>query len=476
MTMESSRRRMAVIGLWVGLGIACGSGAGTPSEPGTGSGGTAGGGAGGAGGTKTGSGGRDNAAGTGGQAPSSGGTSGTGSDAADEDTAGPTGGDGGSAPAQDAANFDVPPAGNGTFRHPGILWNKAQLDFIRDKVNAGAQPWKAAYDTAVGKYGALTYAAHPFAVVECGSYSNPNNGCSEERNDAVAAYTHALAWYVTHDEAHAKKAIEIMNAWAHTLKSHTNSNAPLQTAWGGALWPLSGELIRHSYEGWAAADVSAFSTMLKDVYLASTSKGSGSTNGNWELVMIEASIEIAVFLDDHASFDRAVDMWRKRVPAYFYLKTDGPTPVPPPGGGTKDIVAFWLGQTTFVDGLAQETCRDFTHTQYGIASTLAIAETALQQGVDLYQEQSARLRAMMEFHADYILGKPAPPWLCGGKLTLSVLPTWEIGYNHFHDRLGLDLPLSQKLIETKVRGDSGVDHHMVWETLTHAQVGSVGLK
>jgi hypothetical protein len=219
--------------------------------------------------------------------------------------------------------------------------------------------------------------------------------------------------------------------------------------------------------------------MLRDAYLASTSKGSPGTNGNWELVMIEASIKMAVFLDDRATFDQAVAMWRKRVPAYFYLKSDGATPVAPPGGNKTteaQLVDFWSGQSMFVDGLAQETCRDFVHTQYGLASSLAVAETAYQQGVDLYSEQSERLRAAMEFHADYLLGKAAPSWLCGGTLSRSdVLPTWEIGYNHFHDRLGIDLPLTGKLIETRVRATGGVDHHMVWETITHAGAARAGL-
>jgi hypothetical protein len=295
----------------------------------------------------------------------------------------------------------------------------------------------------------------------------------------VAAYTHALAWYVTGDEAHARKAIEIMNAWAAVMKGHTNSNAPLQAGWGGAIWPLGAEIIRTVYGKWPQAEVDAFSKMLRDAYLASTSKGSPGTNGNWELVMIEASIKMAVFLDDRATFDQAVAMWRKRVPAYFYVKSDGATPVPPPGGNKTSqaqLVDFWSGQSMFVDGLSQETCRDFVHTQYGLASSLAVAETAYQQGVDLYSEQSERLRAAMEFHADYLLGKAAPSWLCGGTLSRSdVLPTWEIGYNHFHDRGGMELPLTRMLIETKVRSTGGVDHHMVWETVTHSGTGRAGL-
>jgi hypothetical protein len=41
--------------------------------------------------------------------------------------------------------------------------------------------------------------------------------------------------------------------------------------------------------------------------------------------MIEAIVAIAVFSDDRPLFDRGVAMWRARVPAYFYMKTDGDT-------------------------------------------------------------------------------------------------------------------------------------------------------
>jgi hypothetical protein len=270
-----------------------------------------------------------------------------------------------------------------------------------------------------------------------------------------------------------------MNAWARTLKTHTEHNAPLQTAWAGAIWPLAGELMRHTYGGWAPTEVAAFSNMLKDVYLPVVIKGSGG-NGNWELVMIQAAVQIAVFLDDRATFDKAVGMWRKRLPAYFYLKADGDHPPPPPTGDRGDtpeaIKSFWYNVGMYVDGVAQETCRDFGHTEYGIASAIAVAETAFQQGLDLYKENAQRLRATLEFHADYTLGTPVPSWLCGGKVDARLMPTWEIGYNHLHDRMGLELPLTAKLIESRVRALDGADHHMVWETLTHAGVGWTGLR
>ena len=380
------------------------------------------------------------------------------------------------APPAAAARAGAPAASD--FRHPGILTNRAQLEFVRARIKAGEQPWSGAYAKAMATYGSLSWTPRPRATVDCGAYSRPNNGCSDERNDAVAAYTHALAWFISGDVAHAHKAIAIMNAWAAVLRGHSNHNAPLQTGWAGSIWPLAAEIIRHTSTAWSAPDVAAFSRMLGDVYLDPIATGSIGTNGNWELVMAEAAAAIAIFLDDRPAFDRALALWRRRLPAYFYLASDGPAPVPPPGPrlGPSQLTAFWHGQTELVDGLSQETCRDFGHTSYGLASALAIAELAYQQGVDLYQEEAPRLHAAMEFHAAYLLGQDVPPWLCGGRIDARVLPTWEIGYNHFHGRLGLELPRSRQLIESKIRARGGVDHHIVWETLTHAKVGAIGLR
>jgi hypothetical protein len=376
----------------------------------------------------------------------------------------------------------TPPGGtvvsSAGFRHPGILLNRAQLDLVRDKIQQGAAPWKPAFDNArADLHASLSWTPRPREIVECGSSSNPNFGCTDERDDAEAAYTDALLWYFTGNEAYARKSIEVMNAWARTVKDHTNSNAPLQSGWAASLWPAAGEIIRYTYGGWEPADLERYKTMLRTVYLPEVLKVSCS-NGNWELIMTDASIGIAVFLDDRASFDKAVALWRARVPAYIYQTTDGSFPVPPPAQCSRDtpakIIDYWQDQTTFVDGIGQETCRDFGHMEWGIAAAINTAETARQQGLDLYSEQSKRLRDALELHADYTLGKPVPPWLCGGAIEMGTIPMWEIAYNHFHDRLGLALPLTKRMIEERVR-PTGINYFIAWETLTHAGVGTVGL-
>ena len=96
------------------------------------------------------------------------------------------------------------------------------------------------------------------------------------------------------------------------------------------------------------------------------------------------------------------------------------------------------------DGICQETCRDFGHMAYGLASASYLAETALIQGVDLWGEQQIRMASASEFHAKWILTQPvgvpspapAPSYLCNGLgLKLEDLSTFEVGFNALHNRL-----------------------------------------
>ncbi|WP_433441018.1 alginate lyase family protein [Nonomuraea sp. CA-141351] len=357
------------------------------------------------------------------------------------------------------------------FTHPGVLVSRGQLDFVRSKVNAGAQPWKGAYDQMIASsLASLSRTPKPRAVVECGSYSNPNYGCTDERQDALAAYTDALAWYITRDSRYAEKAIQIMDAWSAVITDHTNSNAPLQTGWAGSSWPRAAEIIRYTYTGWSSAGVNRFATMLRNVYLPEVINGSLRTNGNWELSMMDAAIGIAVFLEDKTAYDKAVSTFRARVPAYVYLTGDGAFPKGPAGSGIDtraEVVDYWQGQDTFVDGLSQETCRDFTHTGYGLAAIAHIAETARIQGQDLYPEIADRLRHALGLHAKYQLGTAVPSWLCGGSLTLGLGPVTEVGFNALHNRMGIAMTNTQTL--TEQQRPAGTNNLFVaWETLTHA--------
>ncbi|MGV3530581.1 MAG: family 16 glycoside hydrolase [Flavisolibacter sp.] len=368
----------------------------------------------------------------------------------------------------DASGKPAPPAG---FTHPGVLMNAEQLDEIKRRINAGVEPQKSAFEKLkASPLAAPDYQPHPVPTVSCGPRSNPDLGCKAEQADCAAAYTQALLWKITGDKRYADNAIRIMNAWSSTLTGgHNYANGPVQAAWCGSVWPRAAEIIRYTYNGWSASDIAKFQNMLRVQYLPTIIHGD-CENGNKELAMCEALINIGVFLDDRTVFEHGLRMWRGRAPAYIYLESDGPEPIEPPGCGP----AIWgnKGYTPeFVDGLLQETARDEHHPWMAYASMANAAETARQQNVDLYGEEAKRMMAALEFQAQYLPPNNTP---IPENLKFGMQPTWEIAFNHFHNRLGFPLPKMAAVIPGN--RPTGTDHHMLWETLTHADMGSIGLK
>lgn len=365
-----------------------------------------------------------------------------------------------------------------TFHHPGVLVNQAQMDYVKKQVAAGAQPWTAAFNAAkASTWGSLSYTPHPWSQVKCGSNSNPDYGCKDEQNDASAAWTDALLWYISGNSAYAQKSIQIMNAWSSTLKGgHTLSNAPVQSGWTGSTWAEAAELIRYSNAGWSTAGISAFATMLSTQYVPTLQTGGPPCfNGNWELVIAEALLNISVFTENRAWFDQAVSFWRDRTPAYMYLTTDGPQPKMPavPNKCTQYTPQQFWNQTKFVTGLAQETARDFHHTFWGLGASVDLAETALQQGVNLYAENANRMVAAYEFANSINNGNPPPSGIKVGP-TGGDTATLEVAFNEFHNRLGIPMPQTALQL-AKVRPTGNDAHFLEWETLTHANVGWIGV-
>lgn len=360
-------------------------------------------------------------------------------------------------------------SGKSTFTHPGVFVDQALLDAMKRRVEAGENPAEQVFTEMIGsEWGALDHVAEPRAVIECGSYQKPNHGCTEERRDAHAAYAQALAWVVTGDTAHARKSIEIMNAWSATIENHTNINAHLQAAWAGAIWARAAEIIRHTDAGWAPAEIARFEGMLRDVYLPQVTVRDYA-NGNWELAMTEAAVGIAVFLDDQDVYDQALRVFLDRSRAYIYLESDGELPVEASGSPYKTsdaIIAFWQGQDDFRNGVAQETCRDFSHTTLGLTAMSNVLMTAAIQGDDLYPWVGPRLAAAFELHSEIAVNDQAPAWLCGGSFDgrLEYLPASSLSI--LAGRFGCPMTWSRQ--HNAAWSTFGTNELLTaWEPLTH---------
>jgi hypothetical protein len=182
-------------------------------------------------------------------------------------------------------------------------------------------------------------------------------------------------------------------------------------------------------------------------------------------------LAIAVFNEDEALFRQGIERLRVRSAAYFYLTSDGPRP-PPIAGDRGDPDKFWSQPRHWVDGLTQETCRDNGHhAQFALASALHAAETAWHQGVDVYTEHQQRYVAAMELLAGQFLSGSMGGLCANDVPSQQRFNTWEVGYHHYHGRMGLDLPNTRRLILEQIRPNSiRAIWNINYETLTHADL------
>jgi hypothetical protein len=111
------------------------------------------------------------------------------------------------------------------FTHPGMLNSKAELDFVKAKIKAGAEPWASLLNRLKhSSYGNPNWTPHPLAVVQANG-----KDASSENEDALTAYAQALLWYYTDQEAYAQKSAEILNAWSARLANHVSTDRPTVT-------------------------------------------------------------------------------------------------------------------------------------------------------------------------------------------------------------------------------------------------------
>ncbi|TWU32452.1 FG-GAP-like repeat-containing protein [Novipirellula artificiosorum] len=319
------------------------------------------------------------------------------------------------------------------FSHPGIAHSSESIEFVKTKINAGEQPWSAAWEKLLGsRYGSLDWKPHPYPHVERGPYNDPNIGSSEFSEDAKAAYNHALCWALSGEEAHANKAAEIIDAWSETLESIENHDAKLLIGMSGYHFCIAAEILKHSWDQWPQPKQAQFALMLRDIWYPVIQDFYPSANGNWDASMMQVIMAMGVFLDDQGMFDRAKT---------YFLSGEG--------NGA-------IGNYFKESGQCQETGRDQGHTQMGLEYLANTCETAWIQGVDLYGALDNRLLKGFEYTAKYNLGFDVPyePYESfEGRYHYDKIssddrgrlrPMYERVLNHYHNRKGLDAPYTKQ--------------------------------
>jgi hypothetical protein len=350
-------------------------------------------------------------------------------------------------------------AGRTSFVHPGILHTQDDLQRIRENVNAGIEPYKSGFEALKSHPQSSSAYQVRGGFAEVGR--KPGIKSDEHESDANAAYQNAMMWTLTGDQAHADKAIEILNAWSSTLKKISGKDAILSAGISGVKFAAAAEILRHTDSGWSKKDIAQAEKMFTEVYVPVCEDMADFANGNWALAALQTDIAIAVFTDDEAMFESSV-RWFKR------------------GKDNARLTHYVINAT----GQCQESGRDQQHTMLGLGYLAVVAEIAWNQGIDLYAEENNRILAAYEYTAAYNLGHDVPfeettdttgkyhhtKISSDGRGDFSRRPIFEMVYFHYKGRRGLVCPyIEQVVLKTRPEGAGFKGDHFGFGTVLFAR-------
>ncbi|WP_144916059.1 alginate lyase family protein [Mucilaginibacter frigoritolerans] len=344
------------------------------------------------------------------------------------------------------------------FVHPGLLQSQASLDKIYYAVQNKTEPQYGSYELL--EENPLAQADYkmrgPFKIIARDGdykYTKP-----KMEADFSAAYLNALMWAATKKETHAKKSLEILEAYADSLQLIPPTNdAPLLAGLEGNKIVNAAEILRYTYKGITASQIEKIKKMIVKVFLPVCDNFYNQppyTNGNWGACVTNMYLGSAVFLDNLKMYNKAVD---------FYLN-----------GYDNGNVKHYIDSLT---GQVQESGRDQVHTMLGIGCLASTCEIAYNQGDDLYSAYNNRLLLGFEYVAKYNLGYNVPfqtyKEVTGKYSNLSkisdkdrgmLIPIYEMVYNHYVRIKDFQMPYTAKMI-AKMQPEGFDSAHMGFGTL-----------
>jgi hypothetical protein len=309
------------------------------------------------------------------------------------------------------------------IKHPATTLSDKQLKILLNSKTSNNIVHRNGFQY-LAKYCNLYYAPKALTIVDIGPHG-AGVGHDEFVNDAMQCYALVLLYIATKDDRYVDTALKIQDTWQKTLKEFKGSNAPLEMAWGSTCIIRAFELLKYTYPKLSIEAERQFNIYI-DKFVLPTLKSRYNEiqkwNNNWILTIQEALMQIALFRNDVKEFNILIEQFCKQCTVCINSN----------------------------DGSCTETYRDLIHSQFQIASMIQISEMCWHQGIDIYSHHDKCLKKCMEFHAS-ILNGAIPQGRNKSELKdVWFMPSaWEIGYNHYANRMKEALPHTLSLLNTK---------------------------
>ena len=225
-------------------------------------------------------------------------------------------------------------------------------------------------------------------------------------------------------------ALAIIHAYAATLQRFDGHDAPLCAIQSYHLVRAMTALRLHATPAW--------SDMVRRAMLPTIDRFAADSpyaNGNWGAIVNRLRMACAIFLQDSALYQAAIDY-------HLHAYDNG-------------ALAHYVGET----GQCQESGRDQNHAQLGLGALCDICAMAWEQGDDLWGALDNRLMRGIEYSARYNLGLDVPfqIWTdCTGLYGAWSEPgpmgrgrAWDIyrlPYDHYTQVKHLSMPYTERLL------------------------------
>lgn len=300
-----------------------------------------------------------------------------------------------------------------TLQHPCMLHTEADFQFVKEKVDAGLQPWKNAYGhLCQSQHSQNTWTASPVEKLArldqknwSDKYPNDWNNYTHLMRDAASAYQLALRWKISGDDSYAKAGVDILNAWAkkctgYIVGSDGKFIDPNENLIAIQIHQLANaaEVLR-TYKGWNEADFTKYKAWMKDVFYPFATNFLSTHEGracalhywlNWDLANMTAILSIGILNDDNFLINEAIQYFKYGIGS----------------GNIVNGVPFVHQDPDSEEllGQCQESGRDQGHATLCVSLMGVFCQMAKNIGEDLFAYDNYRALAMCEYIAKYNYG------------------------------------------------------------------------